>query len=79
MGHCWRSKDKLINDLLLWIPAGGRTERTFLHQLSANAGCNLEGLPVAIMIGMDVKRESRKSMLSLRPDDDDDDDDNATL
>ena len=31
------------------------------------------------MIGMDVKRESRKSMLSLRPDDDDDDGDDEKL
>ena len=22
-GHCWRSKDKLISDVLLWIPAYG--------------------------------------------------------
>ena len=23
-GHCWRSKDKLINDVLLWTPSHGR-------------------------------------------------------
>ena len=25
-GHCWRSRDKLISDVLLWIPAYGRAK-----------------------------------------------------
>ena len=25
-GHCWRSKDELISDVLLWIPAYGRAK-----------------------------------------------------
>ena len=35
-GHCWRSKDKLISDLLLWTPTYGQTKagrpaRTYIH------------------------------------------------
>ena len=34
-GHCWRSKDQLISDVLLWIPAydlakAGQPARTFI-------------------------------------------------
>ena len=25
-GHCWRSRDELIRDVLLWIPAHGRAK-----------------------------------------------------
>ena len=36
-GHCWRSKDELISDVLLWIPSHGQTSvgrptRTYLQQ-----------------------------------------------
>ena len=35
-GHCWRSKDELISDALLWTPAHGqaktgRPARTYMH------------------------------------------------
>ena len=26
-GHCWRSRDKLINDVLLWAPSHGCTKQ----------------------------------------------------
>ena len=37
-GHCWRSKDELISDVLLWTPAygqakAGRPARTYIQQL----------------------------------------------
>ena len=37
-GHCWRSKDELISDVLLWTPAYGqakvgRPARTYVQQL----------------------------------------------
>ena len=28
-GHCWRSRDKLISDVLLWTPTHGQHEHTF--------------------------------------------------
>ena len=49
-GHCWRSKDDLINDILLWTPSYGRAKvgwpaRTYIQQLCANTGYGLENLP----------------------------------
>ena len=52
-GHCWRSKDKLISDVLLWSPAygqakAGRPARTYIQQLCEDMGCNPEDLPKAM-------------------------------
>ena len=48
--YCWRSKDKLISDLLLWTPAYGRAKvgrpaRTYIQQLCEDTGCSPEDLP----------------------------------
>ena len=48
-GHCWRRKDKLISDVLLWTPAygqakAGRPARTYIQQLCEGTGCSLEDL-----------------------------------
>ena len=48
-GHCWRSKDELISDVLLWTPAyglakAGRPARTYLQQLCEDTGCSPEDL-----------------------------------
>ena len=48
-GYCWRSKDELISDILLWTPLHGRAKagwpaRTYIQQLCANTGCSLEDL-----------------------------------
>ena len=52
-GHCWRSKDELISDVLLWTPTygqakAGRPARTYIQQLCEDTGCNLEDLPEAM-------------------------------
>ena len=52
-GHCWRSRDELISDVLLWIPAygqakAGRPARTYIQQLCEDTGCNHEDLPKAM-------------------------------
>ena len=52
-GHCWRSRDELISDVLLWTPSdgqvkAGRPARTYIQQLCADTGCNLEDLPEAM-------------------------------
>ena len=49
-GHCWRSKDELISDVLQWTPSlgrasGGWSARTYLQQLCTDIGCSLEDLP----------------------------------
>ena len=52
-GHCWRSKDELISDVLLWTPTygcakAGRPARTYIQQLCEDTGCNPEDLPEAM-------------------------------
>ena len=52
-GHCWRSKDELISDVLLWTPAysqakARRPARTYIQQLCEDTGCNPEDLPKAM-------------------------------
>ena len=49
-GHCWRSKDELISDVLLWTPTHrhasvGWPERTYLDHLCADTWCSLEDKP----------------------------------
>ena len=51
--HCWRSRDELISDVLLWTPAYGRAKagwpaRTYIQQLCEDTGCSPEDLPEAI-------------------------------
>ena len=52
-GHCWRSKDEIVSDVLLWTPAygqskAGRPAQTFIQQLCDDTGCNPEDLPKAM-------------------------------
>ena len=52
-GHCWRSKDELISDVLLWTPAygqakAGRPARIYIQQLCEDTGCSPEDLPEAM-------------------------------
>ena len=51
-GHCWRSKDELISDVLLWTPAygqakAGRPARTYIQQLCEDTGCSPKDMPAA--------------------------------
>ena len=46
-GHCWRSRDKLISDVLLWTTNYGRAKagwpaRTYIQQLCEDTGCSSE-------------------------------------
>ena len=48
-GYCWRSRDALISDLLLWTPThcrakAGRPTRTYLQQHCQDTGCSPEDL-----------------------------------
>ena len=52
-GHCWRSRDELISDVLLWTPTyswvkAGRPAQTYIQQLCEDMGCNPEDLPEAM-------------------------------
>ena len=52
-GHCWKSKDEIVSDVLLWSPAYGQSKavrpaRTYIQQLCDDTGCNPEDLPEAM-------------------------------
>ena len=74
-GHCWRSKDELISDVLLWTPAygqakSGRSARTYIQQLCEDTGCSPEDLPEAMNDWRSGERGSGISVLAARYDDD---------
>ena len=43
--HCWKSRDELISDVLLWTPIYART---YIQQLFEDTGCGPEDLPEAM-------------------------------
>ena len=52
-GHCWRSRDELISDVLLWTPTYGRAKAgwpawTYIQQICEDMGCSPEDLPEAM-------------------------------
>ena len=60
-GHCWRRRDEVISDVLLWTPTydwekAGWPARTFIQQLCDDTGCIPEDLPEA-MNDMETWRE----------------------
>ena len=72
-GLCWRSRDELISDELLWTLSHGRAKagrpaRTYIQQLCEETLCSPEDLPKA----MNDREGWRKiSVLMARQDDDD--------
>ena len=49
-GHCWRSRDELLSDVLLWAPTygqarAGRPARTYIQQICEDSGCGPEDQP----------------------------------
>ena len=52
-GHCWRSRNELMSDELLWTPTygqakAGRPARTYIQQLCEDMKCSHEDLPEAM-------------------------------
>ena len=73
-GHCWRRRDELISDVLLWTPSHGRTKagrpaRTYIQQLYADTRCNPEDLPEAIDDREEWRKGSGISVQMTRHDD----------
>ena len=69
-GHCWRSRNELISDLLLWTPTHGRAKAgrpAYIQQLCEDTGCCLR----LWTIGKSGERGSGISVLPARHDDDD--------
>ena len=66
-GHCWRSRDELIRDVLLWTPTHGRAKsgrpaQTYIQQLCEDTGCCPEDLPRA----MNDREEWRERVRDIR-------------
>ena len=66
-GHCWRSRDELIRDVLLWIPTHGRAKagrpaRMYIQQLCEDTGYCPEDLPRA----MNDREEWRERVRDIR-------------
>ena len=69
LGHCWRSRDELISDVLLWTPSHGqakarRPARTYIQQLCKDTGCSPEDLPKA----MNDRERWRERVRDIRAD-----------
>ena len=52
-GHCWKTRETQISNVLLWTPSHVRAKferpaRTYLQQLCADTRCNQEDLPGAM-------------------------------
>ena len=52
-GHCWRNRDELISDVLLWTPSYGRAKagrpgRNYIQQLCEDTGYSPEDLSEAM-------------------------------
>ena len=83
MRHCWRSKDELISDVVLWTPSHGRASlgrptRTYIQQFCTDTVCSQEDLLEAIderdeRREREREREREKSVQAAWQDDDDDD------
>ena len=66
-GYCWRSRDELIRDVLLWTPTHGRAKagrpaRTYIQQLCEDTRCCPEDLPRA----MNDREEWRERVRDIR-------------
>ena len=76
VGHCWKIRDELISDLLLWTSTysrakAGRPARTYIQQLYEDTGCSPEDLPEAMNDREKWREKVRLSVLVIRHDDDD--------
>ena len=66
-GHCWRSRDELISDVLLWTPIYGRAKagrpaQTYIQQLCEDMGCSPEDLRE----GMNDREKWRERVRDIR-------------
>ena len=73
-GHCWRSKDEFIRDILLWTPTHGRAKaarpaRTYIQQVCEDTDVVLNTYLGRWMIGRSGERGSGISVLPARYDD----------
>ena len=77
-GHCWRSKDELISDVLLWTPHMAKQKQDNKLELTYSSYMRKQDVTLKTcqrrwMIGRSGERGSGISVLAARHDDDDDD------
>ena len=63
-GHCGRSKEELISDVLIWTPTHrhtsvGQPARTYINQLCVESWCSLEDL-LGVVYDKDGERERER-------------------
>ena len=68
-GHCWRSRDELITDVLLWTPINGRAKagrpaRTYIQQRCEHMAYNHQDLPEV----MNDREKWRERVRDIRAD-----------
>ena len=76
-GHCWRSRDEFISDVLLWTPTYGRAKQDdqFEHTYCSSVGIRDVALKTCQRrwtIGRSGERGSGIAVLAAWQDDDDD-------
>ena len=76
-GHCWRSKDNLISDVLLWTPTYGQKKQDDQHEYTYSSYVRIQVVALKTcykrwVIGRSGERGSGISVLVARHDDDDD-------
>ena len=76
-GHCWRSKDELIRDVLLWIPHMAEQNQDDLLEHIYSSYVRIRDVALKTCqrrwtIGRNGERGSGISVLATRHDDDDD-------
>ena len=79
-GHCWRSRDKLMSDVLLWTPSHGKQKQGDELEPTYSSSMRIRGVSLRTCrkrwtIGRGGERGPGISLLAARQDDDDDDDD----
>ena len=76
-GHCWRSRDELIRDVLLWIPHTAAQKQDDQHERTFSSYVRIQVVVLKTYlgrwtIGRSGERGSGISVLPARYDDDDD-------
>ena len=74
-GHCWRSRDELIRDVLLWTPTHGRAKQDDQHEHTFSSYVRIRDVVLKTClgrwtIGRSGERGSGISVLPARHDDD---------
>ena len=75
-GHCWRSKDELVRDVLLWTPHMAKQKQDDQPELTYSSYVRIRDVTQKTcrrrwMIGRSGERGSGISVLAARHDDDD--------